>query len=384
MDPNNQKTTEPHQRAVLHHDRQTQARQYERIHNWLFVVDLVLTLVLLLVFLFSGLSAWLASQCRLVSANPWIHITLYLAIAVVAQSVLLLPLSYYSGFYLEHKFALSNETLWGWTKDKLKSLGLSLVLGVVIVNVIYLLLRRSPEHWWIWAGVFLFLFGIVMTNLFPVLILPLFYKVKPVEDAALTERLTRMAESVGAKVLGVFRMDLSEKTKKANAAMAGLGNTKRIILGDTLLANYTTEEIEVVLAHELAHFKYKDLWRMLTLGAATTFAGLWIADWALRLGVERLGFRDISDIAAFPLVVLVFVLFGLITMPVTNGFSRWREYAADAFAVRLTRNVDAFVSAMNKLADQNLADLAPHPVIEWLLHDHPSLAKRIAAAEKLR
>ena len=365
-------------------DRQAQARQYERVHNWLFVVDLILTLVLLLVFLGSGLSRWLAYRCEVISPNPWIIVTLYVVAVVVAQTALLLPLSYYSGFYLEHRFGLSNETLWGWIKDKLKSLGLNLILGVFVINVVYFLLRRSPEHWWVWTGVFLFLFGVLMTNLFPVLILPLFYKLKPLDDVALTERLTRMAESVGAKVLGVFRMDMSEKTKKANAAMAGLGNTKRIILVDTLLSNYTPEEIEVVLAHELAHYKYKDLWRMLALGAATTFVGLWIADLGLRACLPRFGFNDVSDIAAFPLIVLVFVVYGLITMPISNGFSRWREYAADAFAVQLTKNVDALVSAMKKLAEQNLADLCPNPVIEWLLHDHPALSKRIAAAEKMR
>lgn len=347
-------------------------------------MDLAITLVLLVVFLVSGLSGWLAYRCEIISSNPWSVVTLYVLAVVLGQTALLLPLSYYSGFHLEHKFGLSNETLTGWVKDKLKSLGLNLVLGILVVNIVYFLLRRSPDHWWVWTGVFLFFFGVILTNLFPVLILPLFYKLKPLDDAALTERLTRMAESVGAKVLGVFRMDLSEKTKKANAAMAGLGNTKRIILGDTLLSNYTPEEIEVVLAHELAHYKYKDIWRMLALGAATTFVGLWIAHLALRACLPSLGFQSISDIAAFPVIVLVFVVYGLVTMPISNGFSRWREYAADAFAVQLTKNVGAFTSAMNKLAEQNLADLSPNPVIEWLLHDHPALSKRIAAAEKLR
>jgi len=364
--------------------RQEQAKHYERIHNWLFLVDLVVTLVLLLLFLFCGLSAWLAAACGKVSANPWAIVSLYVVAIVIGQTILLLPLSYYAGFHLEHRFGLSNETPRGWIKDKLKSLGLNLLLSVIVVNVVYWLLRIAPDRWWIWTGAFLFVFGIVLTNLFPVVILPLFYKLKPLDDPALTERLTRLAESVGAKVLGVFRMEMSEKTKKANAAMAGLGNTKRIILGDTLLANYTPEEIEIVLAHELAHYKHKDIWRMLFLGAATTFAGLWIAHVVLRSLVAYLGFENVADIGAFPLLLLVFVLFGLLTMPVTNGFSRWREYAADAFAVRQTGNREAFVSAMKKLAEQNLADLSPHPAIEWLLHDHPALSKRIAAAEKLR
>lgn len=369
--------------APLLSDRQEQAKRYERIHNWLFVVDLAITLALLLAFLLTGLTTWLADECMSISSNPWGSVSLYLTACILAQTLLTLPLSYYSGFHLEHRFGLSNQTLGGWARDQVRSLGLSLVLLLLVVNVIYLLLRRAPDTWWVWAGIFLFAFGVVLTNLFPVVILPLFYKLTPLEDTSLTERLTRMAESVGAKVLGVFRMDMSEKTKKANAAMAGLGNTKRIILGDTLLSNYSPGEIEVVLAHELAHYKYRDIWKMLALGAATTFLGLWIADWCLGWGVRKMGFAGIDDIAAFPLLVLVFVLFGLLTMPVTNGFSRWREYAADEFAIRLTQNKTAFVSAMNKLADQNLAELSPHPVIEWLLHDHPALSKRIAAAERL-
>jgi STE24 endopeptidase len=177
-------------------------------------------------------------------------------------------------------------------------------------------------------------------------------------------------------------MAMSAKTKKANAAFTGLGRTKRIILGDTLLEKFAEDEIEVVMAHEMAHYQHGDMMKLIAWGAATTFVGLWIADSGLRIGLSRFGFSDRSDVCAFPLLALCMVGFGLVMMPLNNSFSRWRERLADHAALELTRNPDGFIRAMRRLAEQNLADLAPHPMIEFLLHDHPSLARRIEWAEQ--
>jgi STE24 endopeptidase len=232
------------------------------------------------------------------------------------------------------------------------------------------------------AGFFFLLFGVVMSVLSPVLILPLFYKLKPLENESLRQRLTALAQRVGAKVLGVYRMAMSEKTKKANAAFAGLGATKRIILGDTLLDQFAEDEIEVVMAHEMAHYKHGDVSKLIAWGTMTTFVGLKIADTVLRWALPKFGFTEISDLGAFPLLALSLFGFGLLVMPLNNAFSRWREWKADRTALELTRNPDGFIRAMRKLAEQNLADLSPHPCIEFLLHDHPALARRIARAEQ--
>jgi STE24 endopeptidase len=250
--------------------------------------------------------------------------------------------------------------------------------------VLYFLLRRAGEWWWVGAGLFFLLFGVAMSALFPVLILPLFYKLQPLENDSLRQKLTALAQQVGAKVLGVYRMGMSEKTKKANAAFAGLGSTKRIILGDTLLDKFAEDEIEVVMAHEMAHYKHGDITKMIAWGTATTFVGLKVADLGLRWGMAQFGYREVWDIAAFPLLALCLFVFGLVVMPLNNAFSRSREWKADAAALELTSNRDAFIRAMRKLGDQNLADLSPHPLIEFLLHDHPSLARRIAWAERWR
>ena len=214
------------------------------------------------------------------------------------------------------------------------------------------------------------------------LILPLFYKLKPLENESLRQRLTALAQRVGAHVLGVYRMAMSEKTKKANAAFAGLGATKRIILGDTLLDQFAEDEIEVVMAHEMAHYKHGDISKLIVWSAATTLLGLRIADAVMRWALPKFGFSHPSDLGAFPLLALCMFGFSLVVMPLNNAFSRWRERLADRTALELTRNPEGFIRAMRKLADQNLADLSPHPWIEFLLHDHPALARRIALAEQ--
>lgn len=364
-------------------DRQAaRAKQYEAIHNGLYLVDVVLSAALLVAFLLSGASVALADWARGVAGNPWLHIALYVAVAVVGMKLMFLPLNFLGDYWLEHRFALSNETLGGWAKDELKSLALNLLLGCLFLNVIYFLLRRAGDLWWLAAGGFSLLFGVVLSTLYPVVILPLFYKLVPLENESLTRRLTALADRVGATVLGVYRWAMSAKTKKANAALTGLGRTKRIILGDTLLDNFTEDEIEVVLAHEMAHYRHGDILKLIAWNTATTLVGLWFADLGLRAGLERFGFADRADIGAFPLLALCLFGFGLVVMPVNNAFSRWREWKADRAALELTGNRDGFIRALRKLADQNLADVAPHPAIEFLLHDHPSLGRRIAFAER--
>ncbi len=363
-------------------DQQRRAKQYETIHNWLYLVDVLLSAALLIAFLLTGLTAALADWARGVAANPWLHIPLYAAVALVGMKLIFLPLSFFGDFWLEHHFGLSNEKLTGWLKDELKSLALNLILGVIVLNVVYFLLRQAGDWWWAAAGGFFLLFGVVLSTLYPVVILPLFYKLVPLENESLKLKLTALADRVGANVLGVYRWAMSEKTKKANAAFAGLGRTKRIILGDTLLDNFAEDEIEVVLAHEMAHYKHGDITKMIAWSTATTLAGFWICDLGFRMGLARLGFGDRADIGAFPLLALCLFGFGLVVMPANNAFSRWREWKADRAALELTGNRDGFIRAMRKLADQNLADVEPHPVIEYLLHDHPSLGRRIQFAER--
>jgi STE24 endopeptidase len=253
-------------------------------------------------------------------------------------------------------------------------------LGLVLLEVMYALLRLSPVWWWLWAALVMLLFTVVLSNLAPVLIFPLFYKFTPLDDEELAARLTRLAEGAGASVRGVYRFDMSSKTVQANAAVTGLGNTRRIILGDTLLDHFTHDEIETVLAHEMGHHVHRDMGKGILVQSALTLGGLWLAGLALRWGVTALGFDGIADVAAMPWLALALGAFGLITTPLSNTYSRWRERLADRYALETTGKPYAFATAMTRLANQNLADADPERWVEVLLHSHPAISRRVTMA----
>jgi STE24 endopeptidase len=224
---------------------------------------------------------------------------------------------------------------------------------------------------------------VILANLAPVILMPLFNKFTPLGDdqAELESRLVTLAGKANTKVLGVFKFDMSRRTTTANAALTGLGNTRRIILGDTLLERYSADEIETILAHELGHQVNRDIPWGILVSSVLTLLGFYLVGLGLEWGVAYFGFYGPADVAAMPLFVLVMGLYGLVTMPLENAFSRWRERRADQYALRMTGNGKAFAAALAKLADQNLSDAEPEPWVEFFLYSHPALSKRIRTAE---
>ena len=369
-------------------ERQKQATEYARIGHRLWALDLVLSALALIVVFALGLNVWLRQIVLAVAPNVLISTFLYFVVALIAYQALFFPLSYYSGFVLPHRYGLSTQTLRAWLVDTAKGGALGIVLGGLVIEVIYALLRgdlplpllsnrEAGDGWWVWASAFMVLFSVVLANLAPVLIFPIFFKFKLLEDAELVARLTALAARANTRVGGVYTMMLSEKTTAANAALMGLGNTRRIVLGDTLYEKYTPDEIETILAHELGHQVHHDIGWSLVVQTALTVIGFLIADVFLRWSVGLLHYEGIADLAALPLFGLALGLFGLVTLAPGNAFSRWRESLADDYALESTRNADAFVSAMEKLANQNLAELEPEWWVEFLLYDHPPIGKRL-------
>jgi STE24 endopeptidase len=284
---------------------------------------------------------------------------------------------------LPHRFELSTQTIGGWISDQMKEILLGGIFGLIVIEVIYAVLRATPQTWWLWTAAILLLFQVVLANLAPILIMPLFYKFVPLgeEYADLSTRLIRLAEQAKTKVRGVYKFDMSRRTKAANAALMGLGNTRRIVLGDTLLNEFGADEIETVLAHELGHHVNKDIPVGLAIDTALTLIGLYVASLIMNWGVAALGLTSPADPASLPLFILVMGLYGLMTMPLGNAYSRWRERNADRYALRATNKPQAFISAMTRLANQNLGEVDPEPWEEFLLHSHPALGKRIALAQ---
>ena len=307
-------------------------------------------------------------------------------VAVVTLAVLLLlqiielPFAFYQGHLLEHRYGLSTQSTRHWLSDQLKGTLVGLALGVLGSSVVFWTLRRWPDEWWWIAAAIFAVATIGLAQLAPVLLLPIFYKFQPLDRPALAERLIALASRARTDVVGVFEWVLSSHTKKANAALAGLGHTRRILLSDTLLADYSDDEIEVILAHELAHHVHRDLWRGIGVQSIALAGGFLVADRILRLVADPLGLRGLADPAALPLLLLIGGVWMFLLLPVINAVSRAQERAADRYALATTRNVDAFVTAMKRLSQQNMAEEYPSALVRWLFYSHPPIRERIEAA----
>jgi len=364
------------------------ASKYQRLKRTSGIVSFAWSAVLLALLLLTGASAALRDLA--LSSGAWLPQVvratavayIYVALLMIVNELGGLPLSFYGGFLLERRYGLSNQRLAGWLVDQAKGFVVSLVLGGAAASIIYFLIRRSPEGWWLPAGATFALLIVGLANLGPVLLLPLFYSVKPLDREALRVRLLSLAERAGARVLGAYEWGLAAKTKKANAALAGLAGTRRILVSDTMLADYTDEEIEVVLAHEMAHHVHGDIWKGLIFESALVLAGFFAAARVLSGLAAWLGLAGPADIAGMPLLLLAAGAVSLIMLPVAHALSRRYERSADRFALELTRNPAAFISAMRRLGAQNLAEDRPSKVVEWLFYSHPPIRERIAAAER--
>jgi len=361
-------------------DNLTQAKRYSRAKTRLTIIQLFLTAAFLIIMLLSGTSALLKNLVTGWNRNFYLQVGLYLVIFGGIYYLLFVGLDFYSGFLLEHKFLLSNQTVFGWLKKSIKKGLLSLLILLVSAEALYFFLRHFPNHWWLSATAAWLLLTIVLGKITPALIIPLFYKCSPLANTELKERLLRLGKSCGVAIEQVFEVQLSKDTQKANAAVAGLGKGRRILLGDTLLKDYSEDEIEVIFAHELGHVRMLHIWKILGLGAVVSLVSFYLTFLLLRAGAGFFAFNEIYDIAAFPLLALILMIVGLILMPMQNGYLRHLEKQADAFALNHIQNKGSFISAITKLGEQNLSDPSPGRLEELLLYDHPPISKRLRYA----
>lgn len=359
--------------------RQEKARKYASLKRCFFFIELAIAGILLLVLVFGGVSVKLTQF--LTFPQPWAA-ALYFLILTFGFGVIMAPLSYYDDFILPRRYGLLTQGLKGWLEDVAKVFILSLLIGTVIVVAIYWLMGQFPGVWWLLGAILVFLLSLFLTWLTPNLFLPLFFKLEPLDDVQLRERLLNLAERARARVCDVFTMDLSSKSPTANAMLAGLGNTKRIILSDTLLGWYTAEETEVILAHELSHHIHRDIPKLIGVQGITVLGMFYTADLVLRISLTPLAFPGLDDASTLPLLLLVLAAFGLIISPFLNALSRRLELSADKAALRLTGNPQAFISAMTKLTDQNLSEAQPSRWVELLFYEHPPYTKRVSLAQQ--
>src|SRR5881296_905377 len=320
-------------------------RRYESVKQLIGVSKFVLDVAVLLFLLASGWSIRIRSFAQMLSGSNWLRVMIYMIIVGGLLKAIDLPFSYYSGYVLEHRFQLSRQSLTAWMKDQLKALAIAAPLTIA-----------------------------------PVLLLPLFFKFKPVENPDLQNRVDRLARRTGKRICGIFEWSLGEKTRKANAAVVGWGNTRRIIVSDTLLKNFSGEEIEVVIAHELCHYVKNHIWYGMAAQSLFTFVAFYVAYRVLPPLSRSFGFSGTEDVANFPLMALVMTILSLAALPAVNCFSRRLETAADLYALDVTGDALAFVSSMEKLADINLVNKNPNKIVEFIFHSHPSVEDRVKLA----
>ncbi|HMB24534.1 MAG: M48 family metallopeptidase [Chloroflexota bacterium] len=368
--------------VTLDPERQKQAKQYARIRRRLWLVDTVFSAVYALLWLVFGWAIVLRGWLGTFTTNQWFLVALFVIIFGGIYFVIDLPLSYYGGFVLPHRFDQSNQTLKDWVIEQLKALAIGAPLGLFLLELLYLALRLTGDLWWLWAAGGMLVFTVLLSNLAPILIMPLFNKYVPLGDEHkdLADRLLDLARRANTKVQGVFKFDMSKQTKAANAALTGIGNTRRIVLGDTLINEFSIDEIETVLAHELGHQVHRDIPFLIAFGTLSTAISFYLASLVLNWAVGYFGFTGPADVAAFPILGLIFGAYSLITMPLENAVSRWREEMADDYALQATGKQEAFASAFTRLANQNLGEVDPEKWVVFMFYSHPPLGERIAKA----
>lgn len=354
------------------------AKKYNNIKLIVGISKAFFSFVLLLLFIVSGYSQAIETVIHNFFINSYLKLIVFTLILGLISAIIFFPVNYYVEYILEHKYNLSNQTFWKWIWENTKGMLVGLVIGLPLLVMFYVVLIYFGELWWLPFGVLMFIVSVILARIVPIIILPIFYKATLIEDEELKERIISLSNSAGMKVGNVFKFDMSKNTKKANAAFTGIGKSKRILLGDTLLSNFSADEIETVIAHELGHYKKKHILINIIISTVFSFITFYIISILYSKTLYLFNFESIYQIAALPLLVLWASLIALIITPISNIISRRFEYEADQYAVESTQKHDAFISALEKLTEQNLGDSEPHPLVEWLFYSHPSLYKRIA------
>jgi len=360
------------------------ARRYSSLKYALSIADFFYILFLLLVFLGSGFSKILVDRLFNFIPYSFLILPVYLFVISFTYYFLDLPLNFYRSYVLEHQFCLSNQNIRDWCADQMKAGLLSYIIGMILLSAFYFILKLYQNSWWLIISLFWIFFSLILAKLLPTVIIPLFFKYKKLTDDSLRDRIMNLANKMKIKILDCFEIDFSRKTLKANAAFVGWGATKRIILADTLKDKYSYDEIEVILAHEFAHYKLRHLLKLLLVNSSVIVLCFYLIFKTSNFTLGLFGLASLQDLAALPLILIYFVLLSLITRPFENFASRRMERSADRMALTVTGLKGAFISMMEKLAIQNLADRNPHPVIKFFFFDHPPVVERIAMANNLK
>ncbi len=365
-------------------ERRQLLEDYSSLVNiWRFVSFFVTAGILALI-VFTGwpnrFKTW-ASIIRVRFLSNW----LYVAIFFVAFYLLSFPFSLYRSFIVEHQFGFSNQTFWQWFGEDLLSLLVSMIIAIIPVSIFYWTIPLFRRWYLVFTAAILPVM-IFMVVIAPVVISPLFNNFEPLKDQALKQDIQNLAGSAGIEGSDIFEVDASRQSSKINAYVTGLFATKRIVLYDTLIKNFTRDEIMFVMAHEMGHYVLNHVWWGLLVGIILVCLALWLIDATIGPFIRRmhrqLGYDSLQDLASLPLVLLFALVINFVFQPVGNSVSRVIEHQADVYGLETAKvPEEAAVSTFDKLSVFNLSNPDPNPIIEFWFYTHPSLKKRIAFVE---
>jgi Zn-dependent protease with chaperone function len=364
------------------------ALSYYRSGIVLSVVTALWGLLIPALFLFTGFSARIRDWAKSIGKTWFLVIGIYFAIFLIINFALDLPLSYYQGYVRQHAYGLSNQTFGKWFRDELIGLGLGIVVGFLFLWIPYLLIKKSPQRWWLYTGLLAVPFLILSILIQPVWIAPLYNQFGPMKNKELEAKILHLAERAGIEGGRVYEVAKSEDTKALNAYVTGFGATKRIVLWDTIIKKMDEDELLFVMGHEMGHYVLGHVWKTIIFLSLLIIAALYAihrtAGWLINKYHQRFGFTELSDVAALPLKILLFSIFFLIIAPVALAFSRHNEHEADRFGLEITRNNRAAATAFVKLQQENLAVPRPNIIIKLWEASHPPLGERIDFANEYR
>ena len=357
------------------------ALQYHRSGLVLWCVTTLWGLAIPALFLFTGFSARIRTWAQAIGRKWFFVVGIYLAIFSVIGFVIDLPLAYYQGYVRQHAYGLSNQTFGKWVSDSLTNLAVSLVIGFLFLWVPYLLLKRSPRRWWLYTGLLMIPFLVLMILVQPVWIDPLFNKFGPMKNKALEANILALAERAGIEGGRVYEVAKSEDTKVLNAYVTGFGNTKRIVLWDTTIAKLDEQELLFVMGHEMGHYVLGHVWKTILFFAAVIMATLFAihrtAGWLIGKYQHRFGFSELSDVASLPLILLLFSAYLFVITPGVLAFTRANEHESDRFGLEILQNNHSAATAFVKLQTENLGVPRPHWLVRLWQASHPTLGERI-------
>lgn len=358
-----------------------EAKAYSQEKHRLAILNMIFSPAVLIVFIYLGIPVYLSHIARLFSINQYLNLFVFYILFGAVYYVSLLPLQYYSGFVIEHKYSLSNQTLKAWLKRKLKEAFVSSIIALPFIYAVYVFMRYMPLHWWLLTAILSFVLSVLIAKFAPLLLVPLFYKYSPIKNKGLKERLLKLSLEAGFRAEGVYEIDFSKETKKANAALIGLGKQKRIVLCDTLLKAFTDDEIVSVMGHELGHHRLRHILKLTVTGGLSTLLVFFVTNFVFLYMHNKLGYNLLYDFQSLVLIYAIISALNITLLPLHNAYSRKLEKDADLSALKITGNKDAFISTMKKLARQNLADEKPGKFYEIMLYSHPPISRRVAFAE---